>query len=356
MRRVPDLRLAVFPTPDDQNPYHLLLHEALGRRGVRIVSTPGLSSAWARRAANDVDAVHLHWLEYLYAADGNPALRAALMHKRAAALLQALRALRSSPVRVVWTVHNLRPHEARAPWLVGATTRAALRTSDAVVVHSRHAGRRLGEEFELPIEPTVLPIPNYIGAYPEPRRDRHAVRAELGIPSGGFAYLMFGQVRRYKRIPEAIAAFRRLDDADARLVVAGGVRDAELASEIAAARDGDERVLLRLETVPESEVSELHAATDAALLHYRDVFSSAALMLALSFGLPVVAPADTTATEIAPPPAVEPYAGDDPLPALVAVRMGSPEHRRAAALAAARSYTWDAMADTLVDLYRGAHR
>jgi beta-1,4-mannosyltransferase len=353
---VPDLRLAVFPSPDDQNPYHRLLHDALGRRGVRIVSVPGLRAAWARRAAQDVDAVHLHWLEFLYAADGNPALRTALMHKRAASLLRALRALRSSPVRVVWTVHNLRPHEARAPWLVNATTRAALRTSDALVVHSHHAARRLSEEFELPLEPTVLPLPNYIGAYPEPRRDRGAIRDELGIPRDGFAYLMFGQVRRYKRIPEAIAAFRRLDDADARLVVAGGVRDADLAGEISAARNGDDRVLLRLASVPDPEVSELHAAADAALLHYRDVFSSAALLLALSFGLPVVAPAGTTATEAAPPPAVEPYAGDDPLPALAAVREGSPERRRAAALAAARSYTWDAMADALVDLYRGTRR
>jgi beta-1,4-mannosyltransferase len=350
---VPELKLAVFPATDDQNPYSRLLRDALGRRGVRFVSTPGLRSAWARQAAQEVDAVHLHWLEFLYSADGNPALRAALMHKRAASLLLALRALRSAPVRVVWTVHNLRPHEARAPWLGRATTRAALRTSDAIVVHSRHAARRLSEELELPVEPAVLPHPHYIGTYPEPRRDRDTIRAELGIPGDGFAYLMFGQVRRYKRVPEAIAAFRRLDDAGARLVVAGGVHDADLAGEIAAARDGDERVLLRLAPVPELEVSELHAAADAALLHYRDVFSSGALLLALSLGLPVVAPADTTATETAPPPAVEPYAGDDPLPALTAVRAGPPEPRREAALAAARSFGWDAMADSLVDLYRG---
>jgi beta-1,4-mannosyltransferase len=343
------LRLAVFPPGDGRNPYHRRLHEALARRDVRIVPTAGLRRGWVRRAAADVDAVHLHWLEFLYHADG-----AALMHKRAGSLLAALRALRRERVRVVWTVHNLRPHELRFPWLAGATTRAALHASDALVVHSQHAARRLAASVELPHAPTVLPHPHYIGAYPEPRRTRAQTRAALGIPDAAFTYLVFGQVRRYKRVPEAIAAFRRLADPDVRLLIAGAVTDPRLAAEIAAARADDPRVLLRLEHVPNEEVAELHAAADAALLHYRDVFSSGALLLALSLGLPVVAPADTTATELAPAPAIEAYAGDDPLPALAAVRAGAPAERRAAALEAAGRCSVDAMADGLVRLYGSA--
>ena len=341
------LRLAVFPPDDGRNPYHRQLHAALARRDVRIVPTAGLRRGWVRRAAAHVDAVHLHWLEFLYHAEG-----AALMHKRAGSLLMALRALRRANVRVVWTVHNLRPHELRFPWLHDATTRAALRASDALVVHSGHAARRLAASVELPHAPTVLPHPHYIGFYPQARRTRAQTRAALGIPDRAFTYLVFGQIRRYKRVPETIAAFRRLADPDARLVVAGRPKDARLAGEIVAARAGDDRVRLRLEHVPDEDVAELHAAADAAVLHYRDVFSSGALLLALSLGLPVVAPADTTATELAPAPAIEAYTGDDPLPALAAVRTGAPAERRAAALAAAWSYPVEAMADGLMRLYR----
>jgi glycosyltransferase involved in cell wall biosynthesis len=177
-------------------------------------------------------------------------------------------------------------------------------------------------------------------------------RAALGIPQDAFAYLMFGQLRAYKRVPEAIAAFRRLDDPDARLVVAGNVSDQTLQREITAARDGDMRVLLRLESVPEAEVAELHLAADAAVLHYRDVFSSGALLLALSFGLPVVAPAGTTATELVTEPAIEAYEEDDLTAALVAMRTGPAGGRRAAALQTARSYAWEEMADGLLHLYR----
>jgi glycosyltransferase involved in cell wall biosynthesis len=347
-----ELRLAVFPPPGGQNPYHRLLHAALARRGVRIVPTNGLRRGWARKAPDHADAVHLHWVEFLYAAGGCAAVQAALMHKRAASLMAALRALRAAPVPVVWTVHNLRPHEVRFPWLADATIAAALRASDALVVHSRHAAQRLQAEFRPPVAPTVLPHPHYIGAYPEPRRHRAATRQALGIPDDAFTYLVFGQLRAYKRVPEAIAAFRRLDDPKARLVVAGGVSDQTTEREIAAARDGDDRVLLRLEPVPEAEVAELHAAADAAVLHYRDVFSSGALLLALSLGLPVVAPAGTTATELVDPPAIEAYSGDDPSLALAAIQAGSPQERREAAVATARSYAWDAMADGLLRLYR----
>jgi beta-1,4-mannosyltransferase len=347
-----ELRLAVFPPPGGQNPYHRLLHAALGRRGVRVVDTNGLRRGWARRAADHADAVHLHWVEFLYSAAGRPPIQAALMHKRAASLLAALRALRRSRVPVVWTVHNLRPHEVRFPWLADATIAAALRASDALVVHSRHAARRLETEFSPPVAPTVLPHPHYIGAYPEPNRDRAATRARLGIPDDALTFLMFGQLRAYKRVPEAIAAFRRLDDPSARLIVAGSVGDQTLEREIAAARDGDARVLLRLEPVPEHEVAELHHAADAAILHYRDVFSSGALLLALSLGLPVVAPAGTTATELVTAPAIEAYEGDDLTAALAGMRVAPAAERREAALETARSYAWDEMADGLLRLYR----
>jgi glycosyltransferase involved in cell wall biosynthesis len=347
-----ELRLAVFPPPGGQNPYHRLLHAALGRRGVILVDTKGLRRGWARRAADHADAVHLHWVEFLYSAGGRAPVQAALMHKRAASLLAALRALRRSRVPVVWTVHNLRPHEVRFPWLVDATIAGALRASDALVVHSRHAAQRLQDELTPPVSPTVLPHPHYIGAYPEPSRDRSATRASLEIPDDAFTYLMFGQLRAYKRVPEAIAAFRRLDDPDARLIVAGSVSDQTLEREIAAARGGDARVLLRLQPVPEVEVAELHHAADAAVLHYRDVFSSGALLLALTFGLPVVAPAGTTATELVTAPAIEAYENDDLTAALAAMRTGPAAGRRDAALRTARSYAWDEMADGLLRLYR----
>jgi beta-1,4-mannosyltransferase len=345
-------RVAVFPPPAAGNPYQRLLHAELERHGVQFVAAPALKAGWVRTGAGDVDAVHLHWLEFLYSAHGPLALRAALAHKRALSLVRALRALRASRTRLVWTVHNLRPHERGFPWLASATIAAAVRASDVLVVHSEHAADRVRESLRPAAPIAVLPHPNYIGAYPAPLRSRDDERARLGVPADAFVYLVFGQIRRYKRVPEVIEAFGQLSDADARLVVAGAVAERRLVDEIEHASAADPRVVLRLGAVPDADVASLHAAANAAVLHYRDVFSSGALLLALSFGLPVVGPADSTVTEIAHDDAVAAYRPGGLTGALRAIRTGDRERRRRAALAAAAAYGWPEFAEKVAALYR----
>jgi beta-1,4-mannosyltransferase len=200
----------------------------------------------------------------------------------------------------------------------------------------------------------VLPHPNYLGAYPAARGTRAQERARLGLPEHAFVYLVFGQVRRYKRVPEVVRAFRAASDPSARLVVAGAAHDDALRAEVEAARGDDVRVLLRLSAVSDDEVAGLHAAADAAVLHYRDVFSSGALLLALSFGLPVAGPRGTTLTELCRGEAAVTYAPGGLERALGDLRIGDPAARRAAALATARAYDWRSYAEGIFELYGGA--
>jgi hypothetical protein len=98
-------------------------------------------------------------------------------------------------------------------------------------------------------------------------------------------------------------------------------------------------------------VAELHAAADAAVLHYGDVFSSGALMLALTFGLPVVAPAGSTAEELVAAPALEAYERDDPADAMARMATGDQAARAAVARRTAEAHPWSAMADGLLPLF-----
>jgi glycosyltransferase involved in cell wall biosynthesis len=197
-----------------------------------------------------------------------------------------------------------------------------------------------------------VPHGNFIGFYPDSARRREDLRSALGIDGPQFTYLIFGQLRRYKRIPAAIAAFRRTAGPDARLVVAGAAWDDAVRRDVVAQAAGDRRVILRLEHVPDAAVADLHAAADAAVLPYSEVFSSGALLLALSFGLPVVAPARGS-LEIAGRPALEPFSDGNLPRALAAIRDGDQSARRDAALAAARRFSWDAIADRTLSIYAG---
>jgi len=335
-----ELRLAPFPA-EDGAPYLRLLHRALAERDVTVLD---LGSVREATGPAHVDVVHLHWLEYLVQGGR---LRSLLRGLR---LASALRRLARSSTRLVWTAHNLRPHERRNPFVEDLVTRSALRHADTVIAHSDYAARRMAETYgvERPVE--VVPHGNFVGFYPQPSRSREEMRRELGIPPDSFTYLVFGQVRAYKRIPEAIAAFGAVGDPDARLVVAGAVSDAALATEVEVAAAADSRVILRLEHVPDEDVADLHQAADACVLPYRQVFSSGALLLALSLGLPAVTPWEGSA-EIAGPPAIEPFEEGRLADALRAIRRGDQAERRRAARAAAARFDWDGVADRTVELY-----
>jgi glycosyltransferase involved in cell wall biosynthesis len=221
-------------------------------------------------------------------------------------------------------------------------------------VHSEHARRRVADVYGQDTKIAVIPHGNFIGRYPPPRRSREEVRDRLGVARDAFAFLVFGQVRRYKRVPETIAAFRALRGDDLALVVAGSAWDPAERAAVERAAAGDPRVALRLGFVPDEEVGELHEAADAAVLGYRELFSSGALLLALSLGVPSVVPAHGSALEVAAPPAVEPFREGGLTEALETMTGGDRAVRCDAALAAARAADWESIGGDTAAIYRDA--
>jgi beta-1,4-mannosyltransferase len=191
-----------------------------------------------------------------------------------------------------------------------------------------------------------------VGLFEEPRATRAELRAARGIPDDAHVFLAFGQVRPYKRLPDLVTAFRALTGDDVRLLIVGKPVVEQEAQRLRDAAQGDERVLLDLREVPDGEVAGLHVCADAGVLAYRDVFSSGALLLALSLGLPVVAPDQGTAAEIAGPAAGELFEAGGLSAALEASRAADGLARSRAARAVADQYGWERVGRETMELYR----
>ena len=349
------IRVAEFPSRLQGNPYQRRLREALGRRGCEFVDA-GRFRAVALVRRRDVDVVHLHWLEYVATPPARAGLRGTCrMALRVVRVAAGLRLLRVAGVRVVWTVHNLQPHEPTFPRLYRLLARQTVRAAHAVVVHSAHAGEVVRSELGTPRRLVVAHHSNYVDAYPEPDRAlREEGRAALGVGEEERVFLCFGRVRAYKRLEEVVAAFAGLDRPDARLVIAGAAGEDELRERLEELAGRDPRVVLELGYADERAASRLHAAADAAVFNYREVFSSGALLLALSMGLPVVAPPGGSVTEIVPPEALVPIEDGDLRSALEAALTRDLPAAGAAARAAAGRFTWDSMAAAVLAAYDDA--
>jgi glycosyltransferase involved in cell wall biosynthesis len=298
--------------------------------------------------------VHLHWLEYLAPADRRPLLGGPKTAWRALRLMMALADLRRRGIAIVWTIHNLAPHEPVHPWIEQVLARGVLATADRAIVHSDHAKELVAGRLGFRGKLHTIAHGNYRGVYPPATASRADLRHAYGVPEGAYVYLSFGQIRAYKRLPELIEAFRALPAPDAALLIAGEPRDLQEARRIRELAASDERVILDLRRIPRAEVSAIHGVADAAVFPYRDMFSSGSAMLALSCSLPIVVPADSTGTEIASGPAAEPIVAGRITAALSAVRLGDQAGRQRAAREVADRHDWGTVGEITLDLYRSA--
>jgi glycosyltransferase involved in cell wall biosynthesis len=345
----------MFPDLLSSDPYCRLLDGALRRRGIEVQRGRGLERgrSFARDLAGRVDVVHLHWIELLFWPGGHtPLRRLASMHSQARRTISALRSLSDAGVRLAWTVHNSPLLSQSAYASVHLSLQSAVaQAADIVLVHSHYAAAEVRRLLAPTAPVQVVPHGGYAGVYPPASESREQTRRRLGLPLDAFVFLMFGTLREYKQVPEAILAFRSLHDSSARLLVAGAPESSREATERAAG--ADPRVRLELGAIPEHEVANLFGAADVLVLNYAEVFSSGALLLALASGLPVVAPARGSATELAPPPATTAFREGGLADALARARENI-DRRREAARAAARVASWDRTAALLEEAYRQA--
>ena len=328
-----------------------LLRAALQAEGWETQLASG-SDLWRIGRDRSCAVVHLHWLEFIASSDGHGGLGLLRTLWRQLRLLAGLIWLRVRGIGIVWTVHNLRPHEPVRPVLERYLSWAVLRLCDRAIAHSDYARTRIDEAYGHADKVTVIPHGNYTGVYPTAPSPLDP-RQRLGIPESAFVFLAFGQIRPYKQVVELVQAFGELPGDHLRLLVVGRPVVRSEAERLRAAAAIDRRVILDLREVADTEVAELHAASDAAVIAYRDVFSSGALLLALSFGLPVVAPAHGTAAEVSTPPALEVFAVGGLVGALSRMSAAQPAGpaRRQAALAGAERYPWSELGRATAALY-----
>jgi len=353
------LRIASLPPPLPENPYQRLLYDGLEQEGVVLVDSQNLDLGWLLRSRGDIDVLHFHWPEVYYR-HHSAATRVALVLSwlRLGVFALRLLAARALGYTIVWTVHQVRPHESRSPLLDRAGTSLLARSAHLLVAHDRSTADRAAEAFGRSRKPALVAHGSYIGVYPE-GRTRSEVRAELGLSDDAFVFLSLGHLRRYKGLDLLLGAFEatRTSLPDARLVLAGLAIDGAEGEAASAAATADARVKASLGFVPDERVAELFGAADAAVLPRSDGGTSGARVLALSLGVPVVA-ADVPAYAelVGEPPAGWLFAPGDPESLTEAMRQaaaapaGELLRRSEAAGRRAASLRWDDSCRTFVEL------
>ena len=289
-------RVACLP-PLSTNPYQRLLYAALRERDVELVGGARLKLAWLVRSRRRVDVLHFHWPEGYYRFRAGPAfLRGLLSWLNLVAFVVRVGVARGLGYRIVWTVHQVIPHESH-----GAIDQLAARLlgllSHRLVAHDTHTAAEV--QRRLRREAVMIPHGSFVGAYPA-GRGRDEARRLLTLDPGDLVFLLFGHLRAYKDVEIVLDAWELAAlPAHARLVIAGMPDPGAPLARIKSAAAADRSIVTLLEFVPDDRVAELFEASDAAVVARSDGGTSGALVLALSFELPVIYGALPTYAELA---------------------------------------------------------
>jgi glycosyltransferase involved in cell wall biosynthesis len=274
-------RIAIWPyQPHCSNPYQALFCAAVRHHGHAVVGEAEVNDEFLRRHAHEFDVLHLQWnVEDVWRTRGRTPwgqLRGVL------GLWRFLRRARALGLRVVWTVHDLRPHEraGRIDWLGYALL---ARTADLCLCHSKIGREDFLQTYSAPPDRTVVvPHGNYDTHYPAPRPKSETLAA-LGLHGSKRTLLCCGIVRPYKRYDLAIRALRELGS-DYQLVLAGSPFEDNYAQTLRECGQDLENVHLILRELSEQEVADLYLAADCVLLPYDRITSSGSALLTFSLG------------------------------------------------------------------------
>jgi glycosyltransferase involved in cell wall biosynthesis len=288
-------RLVHFAPNYKGNPYQRMLYAGLPGINARAVPVKDITEHLvAEVESGDPGLFHLHWT--------NPILQPAETEREARTRLDAftlaLASFTDAGGTLIWTIHNVLPHDARYIDLEVELARTILRHASRVHLLSAQTIDEAAGRYRIdPAKVDVIELSSYHGVYPS-SMSRGKARSMLGIEPNDKTLLVAGYIRPYKGIDRMLDVFDKLlaDDPSLRLLIAGKPLDADSMADLKARCADHPRVLSRFERIPDQELQVWYGAADVVVLPYTNVLNSAAFRLATTFGVPAVGPRMGTLT------------------------------------------------------------
>lgn len=324
-----------FAPEMNNNPYQRLLYAYFAEQKIQHQGFRKIEDAVAAaiNAPTDLPRVlHLHWL--------NVVLAGATSDERALRNIedfeQLLNSAKKAGVKIVWTVHNVLPHESFTQEFAIRVRKSMVASADLIHVMSPDTVAQCAPYFEIdPAKVVRSEHAGYHGFYSAPQDNKDA-RARWGLPQGGQLGLILGGIKPYKGLNEFSEHFIAATASDPRrltLVIAGK-----------AARDFEDSPLHKLaalspnlhvipKLITDEQVASLMEMADFAAIPYRNSLNSGALVLGLTFGKPMLARASAGSTHLLADGAGVIYEDDNELEKLLTdtswIQSTTPHARRA---------------------------
>ncbi|MEZ4815483.1 MAG: glycosyltransferase family 4 protein [Bdellovibrionota bacterium] len=280
------MKVIFYPCYSSANPYQAELKHYLKKQGIEYIGIKKNDFHHIIQRSKKADLIHLHWVDPLVQKEG----LASSVRSLSKATLVLLR-LKMRGLKIIWTFHNLHPHENKFPLLNNIGNFIFAFFSHKIIIHNKSglqiATKRLKVSSEKFI---VLKHPHYASVFGRCKTSALSRDLKRALDSNAFTFLFMGMIRPYKGLEDLFDAFFGACVGPSRLLVVGKAHDKEYEKKIKGYCLRDERITFINRHIRNEEVPQVFARSHVGILPYRSVFSSGSLALMQSFKLPVILP------------------------------------------------------------------
>lgn len=194
--------------------------------------------------------------------------------------------------KIVWTLHNILPHNVQNKRLHIAVRHFFGKHCEWIRVFSEDTVDKAKATLHLSAHKfKILPEGDYTAIYPD-QIDPSDARKELGIERSKIVLLWLGFIKPYKGLENLLKVFSKMENREAVLIIAGKSIYPEYTLFL---KDllkslSEKRVRLLDEFVPVEKLQIFFNAADAVVLPFEDIDNSGSLILSMGFKKPVLAP------------------------------------------------------------------
>lgn len=278
--------IACLPVAGPENPYQSLMIAGLNRTDLYAFS--GVDDRFLGIIRTQIryqpDYVHFDWIvSYYYRRWSWFTLLSVLGF-----CLQLELIYRFTSTRIVWSLHNLLPHDLSHIFIHRFCQRFMAKRCLWIRVFSQDTISKASKELRLPTSKFhVLPEGNYTSVYPN-ESSFEIARRKLNLPIYAQLLLFLGSIRPYKGLGDLLQIMPLIDNSNLVLLIAGAIPDKVYAKQLAI--ELPPNCILHDRFIPDNELQYYFNAADAIVLPFSKVENSGSVILAMGFRKPVIAP------------------------------------------------------------------
>lgn len=283
------MKVVMYPDYRPDNPYQRLLSAALAKEGVEVSFPSGYKRGlhFTRQLRGvDFDVVHMHWPD-IYLRGRGAIARRLFARKLCLDLRLACRGK-----GVVWTVHNIGRHDDQGDRVERDLHRWLAHFADRLLVHDESLIDVVHQRYEAD-RGKILTVPHgHYGEFYGAAPSAEAARRQLALPGSSRVFLFLGMLRAYKGLEALLEIWPSIhrDHPEALLLIVGGGNDDAYIARITERAKATPGVRLEPRFVEDQEIPVYYGAADVAVFPFRAITTSGSMILALSYGCPVIAP------------------------------------------------------------------